>query len=229
MRKIKSCLMIIIHVCLLTFALPIKGQVSGPEQVIAHARVSFTHSLKSPLEGTSFVWEADKARIILESCDSLVVKWEKEGEYSVVLSLLDSSDYTTELLEEIPVTVVIPVVEYGYDAAGNRIRRSVQYKTNGIKKTKKSRKDVLKELEITTQTMVYPNPTKNLIYLRVNNEITAAKEKQFIIYDNLGRMVMDQEIDNTLMEINVSGLKEGVYYLVVKYDDHQKDWKIIKN
>lgn len=196
--------------------------------MIINTHASYTHSLSPAGAGTSYVWEAESGNIIYEEWDSIVGVWDDDGEYAVSLSLYDSSEYSTELIDELPVAVVIPVVEYSYDAAGNRTGRQIVYYCNGSKKSKKTRKEIVKELEISTETMVYPNPADNVIYLKLSNKMYEADMKQYILYDNLGKMVMRRDITNTLTEINVSGLKDGIYYLVLVSGGQKKDWKIVK-
>jgi hypothetical protein len=229
MKKLENCFLTGIIIVLLSFTLSIHGQVSGPGQVIVHTNASYIHSLNPAAAGTSYLWEADEGDILFAAWDSVVVNWDSDGNYSVYLSLLDSSDYSAELLDELPVTVVIPVVEYAYDAAGNRTGRSIVYYSNGNKKSKKLKKELKKKLEITSQTVVYPNPADKVIYLKLSNEMFEAGKKQYILYDNLGKMVERKDIDNTITEINVSQLNDGIYYLVLIYDSKRKDWKIVKN
>jgi hypothetical protein len=102
------------------------------------------------------------------------------------------------------------------------------YYSNGSRKSKKTRNDIVKELKTSTETMVYPNPADNMIYLKVSDEIYEAAKKQFMLYDNLGKLVMRKDIRNIITEIDVAGLSNGIYYLVLTYDSKKKDWKIIK-
>ena len=113
-------------------------------------------------------------------------------------------------------------------AEGNRTGRQIVYYCNNTKKSKKTRNEIVKELEISTETMVYPNPSDNVIYFKLSNEMFEAGKKQLILYDNLGKMVMQKEISNTLTEINVADLNNGIYYLVVIYGGQKKEWKIVK-
>lgn len=207
---------------------PVSGQLSGTERVIIQTNASYSHSLSPANSGYSYVWDVEGSDIVYQAWDSIVVNWQTDGQYSVALNLLDSSDFSMELLDELIITVVRPIVEYGYDAVGNRISRDIVYYSGGIKKGKRTSKEIVKELENSSQSQVYPNPTDNVIYLKLDTKMTEASKKYYTLYDNFGKMVKRENVFNSLVEIPVSGLNNGVYYLVFTYDNHRKEWKIIK-
>lgn len=228
MGKLTICIVSISFFYVSGYFSVLNGQITGPERVIVKKDASYVHSLSPAGSGTSYLWEIDDADFVYQSWDSVVVNWDTDGEYSVSLSLYDSSKYSSELLDELLVTVVIPVIEYGYDAAGNRINRSIVYYSEGSKKSARIKGGIGAELEKYDQTMVYPNPSDHIIYLKLSHEFSEAGKKQYALYDNLGKLVMKGNIYSSLNEIQVSGLKNGTYYLVLTCDNNRKQWTIIK-
>jgi hypothetical protein len=75
--------------------------------------------------------------------------------------------------------------------------------------------------------LVYPNPANNLltIYVPMNDK---SVKKELLITDLMGRMVKQQTIINSRIEIDVSGLPRGGYLVIVSgADNKQQTRKLI--
>lgn len=72
--------------------------------------------------------------------------------------------------------------------------------------------------------LFYPNPTPNLGTVLCDKIIRAA-----VIKDGLGNTIMEEYgIDRTSFEVDLNGLKNGMYYLIIFGDDFQITKKAIK-
>lgn len=71
--------------------------------------------------------------------------------------------------------------------------------------------------------IIYPNPTDDIIYIETNNK----KINSWIIYDINGLIVMQSDIELNFNKIDVSDLKSGLYLIVVNIDEKQLINKIV--
>ena len=69
---------------------------------------------------------------------------------------------------------------------------------------------------------IYPNPTKDLIYIESNNTINAVK-----IFDTLVRLVLEQ--NNPSNQIDVSNLSSGLLFVQIEIDNGSLSKKVIKD
>ena len=78
--------------------------------------------------------------------------------------------------------------------------------------------------------LVYPNPSKNLIFLESENSIETPMEIKLV--DNNGRCLLVKELDQVYAKepiaIDVSNFTSGSYFLSVTYSDKRMYQKIIK-
>ena len=71
--------------------------------------------------------------------------------------------------------------------------------------------------------IIYPNPTKGPITIKLNNLKTESLE--FIIYNSLGQSIENFKLNSNSLQINLSYLYNGVYYYSIK----NKGEVILKN
>lgn len=69
----------------------------------------------------------------------------------------------------------------------------------------------------------YPNPTKDFINIKSNQNI-----KSFELFDMQGRLLTSNAIENTEFRSNVSGFPKGVYILKLNFDNESSTQRIIK-
>ncbi len=72
------------------------------------------------------------------------------------------------------------------------------------------------EVIISNNLSVYPNPVTDWLTIRAENSDINA---QLFIADNLGRVVLEGKLSNTLTHLNLQQLAPGVYNLLVKQND----------
>jgi hypothetical protein len=118
-------------------------------------------------------------------------------------------------------------VKFSFDDAGNRIEREVIYYGG----QKSAAVEILEEeeLDLTKGINVYPNPASHSIYVTLNKEVLDEERKMIIIFDNLGRQILQTNVFGEINRIDVSTIQNGTYILKLIYGNRQKEWIIIKN
>jgi hypothetical protein len=76
------------------------------------------------------------------------------------------------------------------------------------------------------QILVFPNPTPNSITLRILNPGSA--DLQFLLYDMLGRQLLDQNISAGETNIPLTNDRPAAYILQVRIGQEIRTYKIIK-
>ena len=68
---------------------------------------------------------------------------------------------------------------------------------------------------------VYPNPTRDVIFVGANNDLSVQRVE---VFDLTGQMV----ISSTKVEIQVSDLESGIYFVRITADDRIVTQRIVK-
>jgi len=129
-------------------------------------------------------------------------------------------------------------ISYGYDFAGNRTSRSITIpparpvaENNSVLKSSEEKegnsdkifKDSLGKVEI----KIYPNPTKGWLRVELLN-LAEGANANLTIFDIQGKKLIDIAVVNQSNQLDLSNLPAGSYYLVIKSNDLQTNWTIIK-
>ncbi len=75
----------------------------------------------------------------------------------------------------------------------------------------------------TIATTLYPNPASNQIHFKAQDVVDS-----IIIFDNLGRIVWQEEVNSTATTIDISRLNNGVYFIQAKANSAVSTQKFIK-
>ena len=79
--------------------------------------------------------------------------------------------------------------------------------------------------------IIYPNPTKDQIYIELTSNSDWSKEIIIEVYDNAGRLVsLATSLDNnkTKTMISLSGLESGIYYVKCHNKTFNNYFKVVK-
>ena len=79
--------------------------------------------------------------------------------------------------------------------------------------------------------IIYPNPTKDQIYIELTSNSDWSKEIIIEVYDNAGRLVsVGTSLDNnkTKTIISLSGLESGIYYIKCLNKTFKNYYKVVK-
>lgn len=125
----------------------------------------------------------------------------------------------------LPATVSAQSITYVYDAAGNRISRSLATKNQAPRKA-------LTDYDTSEMTIlsisVGPNPTNGLLNIRLS-QWDDAYSCHLLLSDLSGRIVIEQNMDSPVATLNLSSYSNGYYLLLVEVNGEQQFYKIIKN
>jgi len=81
------------------------------------------------------------------------------------------------------------------------------------------------ELELAASVYLAPNPVTDKINISAGEMI-----RSISVYDNLGQIVLKQDVNNSLSQMDLSPLTEGVYFVSLQFKDGSKiTKKVVKN
>jgi hypothetical protein len=218
------------------FCAKVEAQISGPSRIMTNESATFYYTGYVPEDIDEVYWDVfgngnwgAGVTFITDPCgivDSLTIQC-VEGEYYMYVGFWANEGNDFYYYEK-EFSVVTPTTEFSYDNAGNRISRTLVYYCEGDKKSAKSRGDILRELEKTTESVVYPNPTDGLIFLKSEERAFKSDSRMYYLFDLSGKMVSNGKVNNPVEEISLDGFENGMYVLVLKWGNQKKEWKIIK-
>ena len=76
------------------------------------------------------------------------------------------------------------------------------------------------------KTRIYPNPTKGM--LRIDLPSLTDQEAILKVYDQSGRLIMNNPVVSSGNEVDLSSSPTGFYIMVIQIGQERKEWKIIK-
>lgn len=133
-------------------------------------------------------------------------------------------------------------VTYAYDAAGNRISRTIVIQAQlraaeeEVEKEETEIEEEVEEIEEPTiysevlselLIKIYPNPTQGLLHIEIENlppDVTA----RIALYQLTGKLITARENITSSTEIDITGQVPGVYILKIVAGENQTEWRIIK-
>lgn len=71
----------------------------------------------------------------------------------------------------------------------------------------------------TTKLTVYPNPAFDELIIELSSTQYAQADKEVVLYDLLGRKLLEKEMDGAKVTLDLSSLASATYFLVVKNED----------
>ena len=117
-------------------------------------------------------------------------------------------------------------IEYGYDAAGNRIsRKEIQMGGAGPQAPVQ---DKVGEMDVS----IYPNPTQNT--LTVNMDVSELDEKdqqaqaKMYLFDLTGKQILIRTVSTSSTQMDLSNQPPGGYILRIQKGKTFSEWKINK-
>jgi hypothetical protein len=73
---------------------------------------------------------------------------------------------------------------------------------------------------------IYPNPTKDIVYVNLNN--SSIDNTTIELYDVIGKLVISQKVIDTISTLLITDLVKGIYSIRIITDSHQVIKRIIK-
>ena len=121
---------------------------------------------------------------------------------------------------------------YDYDAAGNRILRTIielrstkAHFDNTAESVSKSHQSTYYEEVVGKNAVkVFPNPTDGLVTLQFEQPV---ENGHYQLFNLSGRLLSEGSITTTAT-IDLSGHPAGAYMLTIRLGDEKETWKIVK-
>jgi len=122
-------------------------------------------------------------------------------------------------------------VNFGYDAAGNRVNRVIDLSFRSQKAEEKVEEEtkekvhseVLKDFSIN----IYPNPTKGDLTVEIQN-LPEGKTANLRLYNMSGSLILQKTDISDKEHINISNQPSGIYIMRISAGDSSTEWKIVK-
>jgi len=120
-------------------------------------------------------------------------------------------------------------VYFGYDAAGNRISRSItlqkstQQEEDAVQPEQKEMKDKAGDSDV----LVYPNPVRDEITVKIPG-LSESENAVIIIYGQGGNLLYRNDKAGSICVISFSGYMAGIYYMTIKIGEDYTEWKVVK-
>lgn len=128
----------------------------------------------------------------------------------------------TILILLISITIQSQTITYSYDACGNRISREIIL-SRSIETSEKSFEEKLSENTI----IIYPNPTEGILKIEIK-ERGQTGNQSITVYDSNGGLIRNTAITSSITEIDLSNCANGIYVLIISYNNETSTWKILK-
>ncbi len=117
-------------------------------------------------------------------------------------------------------------VVFGYDAAGNRISRTITL-TRSALVTKTDSVKPATEMLGDIQVKIYPNPTQGRLSVQVMG-LPEGVTGTLGIFTLQGQLLLRGEASSSPTELDISGQPVGTYILKIDAGGKSTTWKIIK-
>jgi len=111
---------------------------------------------------------------------------------------------------------------YSYDASGNRTSRTLK-----LGQTRQVKDEVFKDQIGSQELLLYPNPSKGEVNIRLSNEKTV-ETAEILVYDVQGKLVLQQKGIDQFKTINLSQQEIGVYIVHLILNGEKTIWKVMK-
>jgi len=118
-------------------------------------------------------------------------------------------------------------LSYAYDAAGNRVSRTIVLGTRGAAAANPTDSVYFEELLADKQIKIYPNPVEFQLTIAIEGYETSM-QGEFSLYSIAGNMLVRQHITSGLTYVDMSRYTRGTYILNIQLNGQPTSWKIIK-
>lgn len=121
-------------------------------------------------------------------------------------------------------------VNYGYDADGNRISRTVRLGNDRDDRRQSDTADMARYTDLIagSEISIYPNPTTGRVSVGMTSPTEEGVAFTAALFSPLGALITRREAGTFPAEFDLSGLPPGVYMLELRLGDETRTWKIIK-
>jgi len=120
-------------------------------------------------------------------------------------------------------------IYFGYDAAGNRISRSItlQKSTSQHENENQFEPQEFKDQLGNHDILIYPNPVTSELIVKIPS-LSDNEYATISLFDQSGRMVYRNDRATGHNTISFSGMNAGVYYMKIMMKENSVEWKVVK-
>ena len=122
-------------------------------------------------------------------------------------------------------------IQYGYDAAGNRISRTIiMDQSQNAKKTEPEQEPENHpaiDVSLGNTIKIYPNPTQGKLKIEIS-DFQEEQKASYILFSSGGKTVINNTSFNGAEELDLSSYPSETYILRLIVDGKNSEWKIIK-
>lgn len=119
-------------------------------------------------------------------------------------------------------------LSYAYDAAGNRVSRTIVLDTRSTSASVNESDSVFfEEMLAEKQIKIYPNPVESVLTLFVS-DYTSSMEGEFSLFSMGGVMLARRRITGETTYVEMSRYAKGIYVLHIQLNGQPTSWKVIK-
>ena len=119
-------------------------------------------------------------------------------------------------------------VTYGYDAAGNRISRTIIFSPRSAPiPVEEEQPAVYFERLSDIQLKIYPNPTTGLLTVEISN-LPEGETATIRLYAMSGQLISTFNNISHTVNIDISSQPAGIYLMNIVAGEYRTEWKIIK-
>ena len=119
-------------------------------------------------------------------------------------------------------------LSYAYDAAGNRVGRTVVLDPRSASASENPADSVFFEETLDDkQVRIYPNPVETQMTIKITG-YTPSMQGEYSLYNIAGIMVAKRRITGETTLVDMSRHPRGIYILHILLNGHPTVWKVIK-
>ncbi len=118
-------------------------------------------------------------------------------------------------------------VTFGYDAAGNRISRTIVISQLKSAPAPEEHTTVYSEMLSGIKLNIYPNPTDGILKVEILN-LPDKQTADIMLYNLSGQLIFTKKGIEESTEIDISNQQAGTYLMKIVAGEYQTEWKIIK-
>jgi hypothetical protein len=119
-------------------------------------------------------------------------------------------------------------LSYAYEAAGNRVSRTIGLDTRSTSASVNESDTVFfEEILAEKQIKIYPNPVESVLTILIS-DYTPSMEGEFSLLNMGGMMLNRRRITAETTYVEMSRYPKGIYVLYIQLRGQLTSWKVIK-
>ncbi len=195
------------------------AQISGPTEVAPGSKHYYYEGDEGCADG-NITWNVTNGEVVYEGYDYVQIKWGQEGPAGTISNNCGNHVYE--------VSIKGPVINFSYDASGNRTSRYlIQTGLKGSKEGLQNRGPEGFSLE-KGKVLLYPNPTSGLLNFEIKSTEDEGLDIKVKVYTISGGLIVEEKHSTARFEVDITGQANGTYLLDLYVNNKKQGFTIIK-